>query len=566
MELVFLGKIFIVFIALGIVFIIIERLDRKNYLKRMREVFGQEWGYDTREEYSEKIFQNIRYYSEKKKTECDIDDITWNDLEMDTIFMRLNHTRTSVGEEYLYHVLRSPKYTAIELEEREKTIQSLSEHPALRSDLEIGLFQIGKTDKISVYEYLTQTCKLKKIAIWHHVLAALVLLSCIACLLVSPAGAIAALFVFMVANAYFYYKEKANIGIENVALLQFVLSMIKQGNEIAKIQIPGCEKYFGRLEILGKKFNKFCRFHFLVSGGNSVSGNLFDSIFDYIRILFHVDLIKLATMIREIQKNENDLLEIYEIIGYLDSMLAIASYRYGVKQYVVPELYLTRTESDARRIMTENLYHPLLQNPVKNDLSTDKCVLLTGSNASGKSTFIKAVAINAIFAQTIHTVLADMYKAPYYRIYSSMALRDDILSNESYFIVEIKSLKRIFAKLEISDIPVLCFVDEILRGTNTVERVAASTQLLKELTKEKAMCFAATHDIELTYLLEEVFANYHFEEVMGENDISFDYKLKSGRANSRNAIRLLEMIGFSKEIVTQAQNRVEHFLSEGKWK
>ena len=189
------------------------------------------------------------------------------------------------------------------------------------------------------------------------------------------------------------------------------------------------------------------------------------------------------------------------------------------------------------------LYHPLIKNPVKNSIDTDKSILFTGSNASGKSTFLKAVAINVLFAQTIHTVLADEYCSAFYRIYSSMALRDDILSQESYFIVELKSLKRIFTKIREDDVAVLCFIDEILRGTNTVERVAASSQLLEEIAKKNALCFAATHDIELTYLLEDI----------------------EGRANSRNAIRLLEVIGFDKEVVKRSQQRVDRFLQKGIW-
>lgn len=298
-----------------------------------------------------------------------------------------------------------------------------------------------------------------------------------------------------------------------------------------------------------------------------MSGNLFDSLFDYVRILFHVDLIKLGTMIREVRKYEKELLEIYHIIGFLDSMLAIASYRAGVKEYTLPVFHKGDCQESIQSMRIKGLYHPLVCNPVKNDVTTKKCMLLTGSNASGKSTFIKAVAINVLFAQTIHTVLANSYDACFFRLYSSMALRDDIMSKESYFIVEIKSLKRIFTALQDSSkAPVLCFVDEILRGTNTVERVAASSQLLQALSKEKAMCFAATHDIELTYLLEESFENYHFEEQLSAGDISFDYRLRGGRADSRNAIRLLSMIGFEQDLVQKAQERVETFLEKGIWK
>lgn len=86
----------------------------------------------------------------------------------------------------------------------------------------------------------------------------------------------------------------------------------------------------------------------------------------------------------------------------------------------------------------------------------------------------------------------------------------------------------------------LCFVDEVLRGTNTVERISASTEILKSLSAEQVLCFAATHDVELTELLAKEYDNYHFEEEIVEGDVRFNYRLLTGKATTRNAIKLLE--------------------------
>ena len=196
---------------------------------------------------------------------------------------------------------------------------------------------------------------------------------------------------------------------------------------------------------------------------------------------------------------------------------------------------------------------------------TERGVLLTGSNASGKSTFLKTTAINAILAQTVHTCLADRYSGGLYRIMSSMALRDDLAGGDSYYIVEIKSLKRILNYSADSGRPVLCFVDEVLRGTNTVERIAASTQILKSLAGKNVLCFAATHDIELTHLLEAYYNNYHFEEEIKEEDVVFNYRLKKGRATTRNAIRLLGVMGYEESIIEEAEKQAERFLKTGSW-
>ena len=153
---------------------------------------------------------------------------------------------------------------------------------------------------------------------------------------------------------------------------------------------------------------------------------------------------------------------------------------------------------------------------------------------------------------------------------TSMALRDDLEGGESYYIVEIKSLKRILdvARQHEEDTgtnPVLCFVDEVLRGTNTVERIAASTKILQSLHRPGVLCFAATHDIELTELLAECYDNYHFEEEIEEGDILFNYVLRTGKAVSRNAIRLLGIIGYEEAIIEEAEGLASHFLNTGSW-
>ena len=168
--------------------------------------------------------------------------------------------------------------------------------------------------------------------------------------------------------------------------------------------------------------------------------------------------------------------------------------------------------------------------------------------------------------QTIYTVCAASYEAPFFVTATSMAVSDDVLAGDSYYMAEIKSLKRIM-DLSRQDVPLLCVIDEVLRGTNTAERVAASTEILLQLSK-RSLCFAATHDLELAGLLEDSFDNYHFSEDVDteSGDISFGYKLMSGFAKSRNAIKLLILMGYDEEITDRAIERCRTFLTEGVWK
>ncbi|MDR0949198.1 MAG: DNA mismatch repair protein MutS, partial [Lachnospiraceae bacterium] len=246
--------------------------------------------------------------------------------------------------------------------------------------------------------------------------------------------------------------------------------------------------------------------------------------------------------------------------GRLEASISIASYRATLgDEWCVPQFH------ERTQIHVTDLYHPLLQNPVKNTIYTDGGVLLTGSNASGKSTFLKTVALEILLAQTIHTATATSYQAPFVRLLTSMSLRDDLTSGDSYYMAEIKSLKRILDAKKIPGEPVVCLIDEVLRGTNTVERIAASVEILKSLTDGAGICFAATHDIELTRLLQGKYVNYHFEEIIKEGDISFPYLLQKGSASTRNAILLLEIMGYPNEIITEAQELAHTFLQTGKW-
>jgi DNA mismatch repair ATPase MutS len=145
-----------------------------------------------------------------------------------------------------------------------------------------------------------------------------------------------------------------------------------------------------------------------------------------------------------------------------------------------------------------------------------------------------------------------------------MALNDNLKAKESYYIVEIKSLKRIIEGLN-NEIPCLCVVDEVLRGTNTIERISASSEIIYYFSKCNCICLCATHDIELTQILGNNVDNYHFQEFFDDDKIKFDYKIYSGKSETRNAIKLLEILGYEKKIVDSAEKRAELFANDGQW-
>lgn len=176
---------------------------------------------------------------------------------------------------------------------------------------------------------------------------------------------------------------------------------------------------------------------------------------------------------------------------------------------------------------------------------------------------MKSMALGVLFSQVTGYAFAQSFHLHKGELLSSMALRDSIEKKESYFVTEIKSLRRILEKTSQSFC--YCFIDEILRGTNTVERIAASSSVLEHLGKSQSCIYVATHDIELTELLAD-YSNVHFREKYQGHDIIFDYKLLEGPSDSTNAILLLRVMGFDDGIILEAQKRVENFLETRSWK
>lgn len=537
-------------------------LDSKKEKKLRYEKFFKEFGTISEETYSEEKLKSLKsYYESVKSSKYDIDDITWNDLELEELYFILNQTVSAVGEEYLYAMLRQPRFETDELKERERLIRFFLEHPRARADIQNALFQIGKNRRHSVYACMDFMKTMKSESCLFHYISCFALIGCILAAFTVPTVGVFLTFAVATVNMVTYLKYRAKLEL-CLSTVTNIVRMLYAAQDLGKLGIPEIQAYTEKMQQLNRNFSGFKR-NFWIIGSRKPTGDLWDMLASYLRMLFHMDLIKFNSMLKIYEKHAEDLKQLYEAAGYLDALCSVASFRafLGTDGYCIPVF----SENSKPVFEAELLYHPLLDSPVKNTVKTDKSVLLTGSNASGKSTFLKSVAIGALLAQTIHTVPAKSYKGSLFQILSSMALRDNMQESESYFIVEIKSLKRIF---EAAKAPVctLCFVDEVLRGTNTVERIAASREVLSGLTGNgRTICFAATHDIELTYLLEKECDNYHFEEQVTDELVEFDYILRKGRATSRNAIKLLSMIGYPRAIIEKAEQSATHFLQTGEW-
>ncbi|GAA0091273.1 MutS family DNA mismatch repair protein [Paraclostridium bifermentans] len=546
----------IVIVVVGIVFSIVENRKRLEYIKfNIINNYGKTINLD---EVMIKI-KNVSSYFRNKNEKNIIDDITWNDLNMDDVFKKINNTQSTAGQEVLYDMLRTPVYSQAVLTKRDKVIEFFKKNEKERYDIQFILGKLGKSNDL----YITN-CLFNKEDNSRSNLLKFILLSWI------PAISLLLLFIHpmfliltvgcVVLNVFISQRNK----VENYDTngFSYMISLVNAANKIKEKNIFEIDENIDSIDESLKKLKNIKRKSLGIQEKSIVSD--MDVFAEYANLIFLREIITYEKVKNTIIKNKKELKNVYEYVGTIDALIAIASFRQSLDFYTKPCLKISEKKED-NNIEFKDIYHPLVKEPVLNNGNFSKGVLITGSNASGKSTFIKTIAINAIMAQTIYTCFAKEYKTSYFNIYTSMALKDDIHSSESYYIVEIKSLKRILDQVQ-NNIPCLCFVDEILRGTNTVERIASSCEVLKNIGNENTLCFAATHDVELTYMLDDIFENYHFEETITDNDIKFDYKIHRGRAQTRNAIKLLEFMGYDKNLVENANYRAKNFLETGKWK
>ena len=553
---------FYTIIALVVAFVLVAFFlglrDKINFRKNLISKLKKEYGSEPHRK--DKDREHITGYYKNHRDGFQIDDTTWNDLDMESIFDRLDYCLSAAGEEYLYYMLRTPGQED-DFEDLEKRIAFFQKEDDQRLKMQLIFSEIGNNSKYSIYDYIDFLKKAGNTGNAIHYVMLVLMAAAIALGFFRFTLGFGAFLVLMVAQIIMYFRIKGDID-PYLVTYGYIMRVIKSIDRFSGIRDEALAGDVRELEEIGKSFSSFKAFAGILLSPTRMnsSGNPLDLLMDYIRMVTHVDIIKFNQMFKEIMDKRDELDRILKITGRMEACISIACFRASFKEsYVIPEF-------GEGAFSGKELFHPMIKDAVPNDIVSETGVLLTGSNASGKSTFLKTCAINAILAQSIHTVLGKSYTAPLYRIYSSMALKDDIFEGDSYYIVEIKSIKRILDSAASSGNQVLCFVDEVLRGTNTVERIAASTQILKKLSEEKVQCFAATHDIELTALLKDVYDVYHFEGDVTDNDVRFDYRIKEGPATTRNAIKLLGVLGYEKELVDHAQRMADSFLKEGTWK
>lgn len=277
----------------------------------------------------------------------------------------------------------------------------------------------------------------------------------------------------------------------------------------------------------------------LFSQMDSIS-NLFTGVLFNGTFLFNVFVLK--GLIQWKKEHRHVLEEWLQVIGEFEMLNSLANMSYNNPSFVFPAV------NTNYEIEFSNLSHPLLNEKTRvgNDVRffPQSYMILTGSNMSGKSTFLRSVGINMVLTGIGSAVCASSANVHPLPVLVSMRLSDSLSDSESYFFAEIKRLKQIMDELE--QRPAFVLLDEILRGTNSDDKRNGTIEVVKKVIGKKAIGAIATHDIEVcltTNEYPETLTNKCFEVEILNNELHFDYKLRDGICKNRSATFLMTKMG-----------------------
>jgi DNA mismatch repair ATPase MutS len=234
-----------------------------------------------------------------------------------------------------------------------------------------------------------------------------------------------------------------------------------------------------------------------------------------------------------------------DVVSQLETLSSFACLHLNYPGWTFPEITTKIAVFEAR-----GLGHPLIPSGerVSNDFRSEgigQIAIVTGPNMAGKSTFLKTLGINMVLAQAGSPVCAYFCRLSPFHLQTSMKVSDSLNQQISLFYAELLRLKNILAVME-SGRTVFFLLDEMLKGTNALDRQAGALALLRQMTAKKTSGVVATHDLELTRLEKEFpkkIHNIHFDGYVEEDKLRFDFKLKPGRCESFNALTLMRKIG-----------------------
>lgn len=474
------------------------------------------------------------------------------DLTIDNLCEEIDYTSSCIGRQYLYHTLCTDKIS--DVASQEQFIEKLQADHLLRNQLVTALQKLNKPDAYSIVDILAEEehyysryyLLLIQICRWLPVLFLILMFQFSS----SPVPLIL-LLVSYIFNGYLHFKQKNVLSCYYFSIPQ-LYKLLKTVDYLITIpsflavdrSMESCTRH---LKELGRKLGSF-RFGIALE---SESAMLVYLITELLNIFTLYSTINIVTSFQSIQKKKKEIEQAFRYVGFLDVLCSLSFLREEVPYYCKPS-----DAKEGERLRTDGVYHPLIKDCVPNALFlSDKSMLITGSNMSGKTSFIRTVAINLLTAKTLNMCFAKEFCIDLNRrLYSVIHTEDDLLEGKSYFFKEAENVKAALDKGKEGNY--LLIFDELFKGTNTTERIAINAAVFSDLATADNLILASTHDLELTSLLHNQYELYHFSEKIADNKLLFDYKLKKGVAKEGNAIKILELCGYSSSLVQLARDKI----------
>lgn len=512
--------------------------------KRILEQLASSFGQLKTERFNFDLIE--RYYSRKDTSKCfqTLSDQTCIDLDFDLFFCYVDHTTSKLGQQYLYHQLRTIDPT-IKFKHQEDVIKYLQENPKARLDIQYELNKLNHQQAYYLPDLFQEEIEPKPKWYFLFPLLSFTALTSIILSVFNPILILLFLGLLPVHILIHYgLKRKTNIFLNSIPALLTTGAVAKKLSEHSNLKDPSLsiDKSIDIISSIRRKMSFFK----LEQKVDSDMEAAYWFLLELIKISFLLEPLLLFSSLDKLKNKSKDIEEVFRFIGKVDSYVSITSLRSSLDTFCCPNLM-----QDINHVEFENLKHPLVPNCVPNSIQSKSSVLLTGSNMSGKTTFIRAIGLNYISGMTMNTCFASKVSLPIAKLYSLIRIEDDLMESSSYFYKEVDEIKKIINETG-NEFNSIVLLDELFKGTNTIERIASAKSVLSYLEKQKSQVFVSTHDIELTAMLNDQFDLFHFTESVVMSTIHFDYKLKEGVLEKGNAIRILELNKFPKEIVESA--------------
>jgi len=515
--------------------------QKKKNIERLKKSFG---------EIKDDIFDFKmigKYFKNKDNSKAFqiLSDKTCNDLDFNELFLFLDRTHSKIGQQYLYNRLRaiSPNKELTQIEER--IIEKLATDENFRFTVQTRLEKLNKYDAYHISTLFQE--KHMKPPKWFLAVKLLSFTSLLSLILgfFNPMFFMVLLAVFII-NLGIHFWNKQNLTqyvnsipqllkLNNIAAHLFANQHLKEINPSLSKSIRVINEVKQRMSFFQLETNLQGEFQTIAW-----------ALFELFKTLFLLEPLLLFGVLKRLNTKRSEIENVFEFVGKADMLISIASLRNGLDVCCKPEI------GSENKIIADEIYHPLIPKCETNSITiSDKSVLLTGSNMSGKTSFIRAVGLNIITGLTLNTCFAKSISFPLMRIFSAIRISDDLMNDKSYYFEEVLTIKEMITE-STRETRNLFLLDELFKGTNTVERISAGKAVLSSLAKNDNIVLVSTHDIELADMLSKEYELYHFSEVLNDKNIGFDYKLKGGKLTNRNAIRILEINDYPAAIIDEA--------------